>query len=244
MKFGDLTFGQIRECTKAGCLAIVPTGCTEQHGPHLPVCFDTWFVERACWAAAERLDTEYGVKALVLPCMPFGPTPEHRGFGSGYINLPQKVHEEVVLSILNSLAEQGFERIVVWRGCGQHALAEVVQRFNQAHQGRCRAFWPEIPHQEIWMRTGNPQNPAAHAGAFETSMALHLQPESVRKDLIVDPKNKPVDWEKPDLDLSQYTKTGVVGDPTEATAELGARLWNAVVKSMAETFNQIAETAV
>ena len=29
----------------AGCLAILPTGCREQQGPHLPVDFDTWFAE-------------------------------------------------------------------------------------------------------------------------------------------------------------------------------------------------------
>lgn len=244
MKFGDLTFEEIRECAKAGWIAIVPTGCTEQHGHHLPVDSDTWFVERVCWAAAERADIEYGVKALVLPATPFGPTPEHRGFGGGYIDLPQKVHEEVVASILNSLAEQGFERIVVWRGCGQHALGEVVQRFNQTHRGRCRAFWPELPYHEIWMRTGNPENPGGHADAFGTSMALHLRPESVRRDRIVDPKNEPVDWGDPNLDFSRYTKTGVIGDPTEATAELGAKLWDAVVKSVAEIFNKIAETPV
>ena len=94
------------------------------------------------------------------------------------------------------------------------------------------------------MRTGNPENPGGHADAFGTSMFLHLRPESVRRDRIVDPKNEPVRWGDPDLDFSRYTRTGVIGDPTEATTELGAKLWGAVVKSVAEIFNKITETPV
>ena len=82
MKFGDLTFEEIRDLAGTDCLAIVPTGCTEQHGPHLPVDFDTWFAEHVCVSAAKRLAKSTGIDALVLPALPFGPTPEHRGFGS------------------------------------------------------------------------------------------------------------------------------------------------------------------
>lgn len=37
MRFGDLTFREIHERAEAGWLAVVPTGCTEQQGPHLSV---------------------------------------------------------------------------------------------------------------------------------------------------------------------------------------------------------------
>jgi creatinine amidohydrolase len=241
VRFGDLTYEEIRECAKAGFLAIIPTGCTEQHGPHLPVDMDTWFVERVCLAGAERAAARYSVNALILPAMPFGPAPEHRGFGSGYIDLPPTVHEEVVVSILNSLAEQGFERIVIWRGCGQHSLGRVVDGFNREHRHAARAFMPELPYHQIWMRLGNPENPGGHADAFETSIALHLRPSSVREEQIIDPKNAPVDWGNPHLDFSQYTATGVIGDPTEATAEKGAELWDAVVEAATETFKEIAQ---
>ena len=40
MRFGDLAYQEIRERAEAGWLAGVPTGCTEQQGPHLPVDFD------------------------------------------------------------------------------------------------------------------------------------------------------------------------------------------------------------
>ena len=35
-KFTDYAYLEIKDLVDAGCLAIVPTGCTEQQGPHLP----------------------------------------------------------------------------------------------------------------------------------------------------------------------------------------------------------------
>ena len=68
------------------------------------------------------------MRSLVLPAMPFGPTPEHRGFGSGYVNIPHSVHEECVYFTLESLGEQGFQTFIVWRGCGEHRLQDAVEK--------------------------------------------------------------------------------------------------------------------
>lgn len=242
MRFGDLTFQEIRERAEEDWLAVVPTGCTEQQGPHLSVDYDTWFVETVCLAATRRGGEKHGVKALVLPVVPFGPTPEHRSYGSGYIHLPQGIHEAVVSSFLNSVAEQEFRRVVVWRGCGQHDLNGVVERFNAEHEGKARAFQPELPYHAIWCRVGDPSIPGGHADSFATSIALHLRPESVRVERICDPQHKPVDWDDPNLDFARYSPTGVIGDPTHASAELGAKLWKAVVEEVALIFQEIAET--
>ena len=40
-RFIDFTYLEIKALIEGGCLAILPTGCTEQQGPHLPVDFDT-----------------------------------------------------------------------------------------------------------------------------------------------------------------------------------------------------------
>ncbi len=52
-KFTDYTYLEIKDLVDAGCLAIVPTGCTEQQGPHLSVDFDTWFAEAVALEAAQ-----------------------------------------------------------------------------------------------------------------------------------------------------------------------------------------------
>ena len=107
MKYGDLTYEEIRDRARQDWLAIIPTGCTEQQGPHLPVDIDTWFVEQVCIAASAKANADYGVQSLVIPTIPFGPTPEHKSYGAGYIDIPIEVHDSLVLSTLGSLAEQG-----------------------------------------------------------------------------------------------------------------------------------------
>lgn len=240
MKYGDLTYEEIRDRASQNWLAILPTGCTEQQGPHLPVDIDSWFVERVCNAASAKAEADYGVRSLVLPTVPFGPTPEHRNYGAGYIDIPVELHDSLVLSTLESLAEQDFRKIVVWRGCGGHDLRGTVERFNETRDGQSRAFLPGLPYNDIWCRIADPSVPGGHADSFTTSIMLHLRPEAVRKGRIVDPEHNPVDWEDPELDFANYSPTGVIGDPTHASAELGARLWEAVVDEVAETFRSIA----
>lgn len=241
IRFGDLTYDEIRESAEAGALVVVPTGCTEQQGPHLPVGFDTWLAETVATAAAEEAQKEYALRVLVLPSLPFGPTPEHRSFGAGYIDLPRELHDGIVRSVLESLSEQGFRHVVVWRGCGGHDLRAPVEEFNRAHEGSSRADLPELPYHAIWCQLGDPTNPGGHADAFATSIALHLWPDMVRRDRISRPEQRPVDWSDPRLDFSRYSASGVIGDPTSASADLGARLWTEVVRRSAALLHEIAE---
>jgi len=71
MRYGDMTYEEVHRQAKQGSLAVVPTGCTEQQGPHLPVDFDTWFAEQLCLAASEKVEDDFGIHSLVLPVMPF-----------------------------------------------------------------------------------------------------------------------------------------------------------------------------
>ena len=70
MKYGDLTYEEIHDFACQGWLAIVPTGCTEQQGPHLPVDFDTWLAERVTLSASEKAEKEFGIHSVVLFLLP------------------------------------------------------------------------------------------------------------------------------------------------------------------------------
>jgi creatinine amidohydrolase len=241
MRYGDLTYEEIHGRAGTGSLAIVPTGCTEQQGPHLPVDFDTFFVEQICLSASDTAARLFGVQSLVLPALPFGPTPEHRNYGYGYVDIPVELHNALVFATLASLAEQGFQRIVVWRGCGGHDLRDAVNRFNDEYKGKSETFLPGLPYNDIWCRIGDPSVPGGHADSFSTSIALHLRPESVRTDKIVDPGHGEIDWQDPEIDFTTYSSTGVIGNPTQASAALGAQLWEAVVEEAAAKLRSIAE---
>ncbi len=240
MRFTDLTYPEIAAAVADGAIAVVPTGCTEQQGPHLGVGFDSWFAEEICVAAAERADV---TPVLVLPALPFGPTPEHRGFGYGFVDLPVGVQEAVVDATLESLADQGFRTIVVWRGCGEHDLSGVVERFNAANTKRARAHLPELPYHEIWCSVADASVPGGHADSFTTSIAMHRHPELVRRDKIPSDVSAQPDWSSTEQDFTKVSTTGVVGDATHWSAELGAKLWDACAMTIAATFVSIARDA-
>ncbi len=237
MEFGKLTYTEIKEAANNDWIVIIPTGCTEQQSIHLPVDFDTWFVGTLCTSASSLAETNFNTKSLVLPTMPFGPTPEHRGFGAGYINLPQELHENVFKEVLVSLTEQGFKRIVIWQGCGQHQLAQMANLFVNGVSENINVFFPELPYQKIWNELVGPDVYGGHADGFATSISLYMRPDDVRKDKIRNPVYTMPDWESPDLDFSKHSDTGSIGDLSVATEKLGKQLWESLVEECSQIIN-------
>ncbi|MGZ6544697.1 MAG: creatininase family protein [Actinomycetota bacterium] len=106
--------------------------------------------------------------------------------------------------------------------------------------GRVVAHLPGHPFHAIWCRVGDPSVPGGHADSFATSIALFRHPEQVRVDDIPEASATP-DWDDPDLDFSAYSTSGVIGDPTHASADLGERLWGSCVDELAKTLHELAE---
>src|SRR5258708_9354410 len=128
MRFGECTYQEVAAFASAGAVAVVPLGCTEQQGPPLPVDCDSWFAEALVAAAAGQAEEEHGLRVLVLPVLPLGPTPEHRSFGAGYLDLPVALHEAVTRTVLDSLCAQAFKVTIIWRGCGGQGLPPLVAK--------------------------------------------------------------------------------------------------------------------
>ena len=83
MRYTDFTYEELRDLVRRVRAVFVPLGCTEQQGPHLPTDFDTWMITRLCEDIAAELKRHHDVIVLVMPTLPYGPTPEHTGFGFG-----------------------------------------------------------------------------------------------------------------------------------------------------------------
>lgn len=239
VKFGEMTYEEIARAADAGAIAVLPTGCTEQQGPHLTVDSDTWFAEELAVEAAERVVPESPV--VVLPAVPFGPAPEHRGYGSGFVDIPVSVYDEFLRAILDSLADQGFTRILVWRGCGGHDLRQVVSDFNQRRNQVARAFLPAHPFHAIWCSIADPSVPGGHADSFTTSIVMRRRPEALRPERIPAETSAEPDWSDPALDFSRYSSTGVVGTAVHASPELGERLWEASVQAVVDALCRIMQ---
>lgn len=238
MRYGERTWIEIRDLACAGASAIVPLGCTEQQSTHLPVDFDSWFAEELSVAAAARLD-EQDLPTLVLPVLPFGPTPEHRNFGAGYIDLPATVHEAVVEATIRSLVAQGFATIILWRGCGGHDLRTAIDQLRHRLPERVTIDLPDPPFAQLWTACGGPDVAAGHADSFTTSICLYRRPAAVHTDRLPPPSSPP-DWTDPDLDFRNYTQAGTIGDVSAASAGLGAQLWAASVDWLASRITSLA----
>lgn len=170
-----------------------------------------------------------------MPVMPFGPTTEYRGFGAGFVDLPVSLQDDLATAVLAPLADQGLGSILVWRGRGGHDLKDAIERFNAGRQGDARAVMLAHPFERIWHEVGDPRIPGGHADSFATSIALYRHPELVRSGVALEPSRADVEWDDPDLNFTRYSESGIIGDASRASAELGKRLWDACVSWMAET---------
>jgi creatinine amidohydrolase len=203
----DLAWPEVGDRAR-GALLVVPLGSTEQHGPHLPLSTDTDIAVQLCRRlAAAREDV------LVAPALPYGSAGEHAGF-PGTLSIGQEALEMVVVELVRSATET-VDRVLLVSAHGGNAgpLARAV-RLLRAESRDVRMFLPR------W--DGDP-----HAGRPETAMLLALTPERVRMAEAVPGERRPMAEIWPELrdgGVRAVTDTGVLGDPTGATAAEGLAL--------------------
>jgi creatinine amidohydrolase len=243
MKWIELSSPHIANLSR-DTICLLPLGATEQHGPHLPVATDQIIAD----ALAERLDLACQRKLLVMPGLPATASAHHMAF-AGTLSLQHKTLLTVVLELIRSAARHGFRRFFVLNAHGGNmAIGGVL-----AEQATIR-----LPDSEVvfatWFRAAAERLrplvegafPAVgHACEFETSLILALRPELVNREAIVD------DGIGPDSPLlradllsggptvrsvafDRFTKSGVFGKPSLATAEKGKAILEIVVPTIKE----------
>jgi creatinine amidohydrolase len=224
---------------------VMPTGSTEQHGPHLPLGTDAYLAHAIARGAAEHAWPR--ALAVVAPPLTFGYSTHHLDF-SGTLSLTGALFTRVCVRLCLDAVRHGFRRIVLLNGHGgNHAALEVAAR---TVRDRVRAlvvvanYWDFVAKKVGELRESGPGG-MAHACEFETSLMLHVRPESVgmalaRKEVPL-PKTK---WITRDMfykgtvsvaeDWADVSKSGVWGDPTLATKAKGKRLYGLLVSEVAK----------
>lgn len=211
-----MTWIEIRDAVSAGqTTIIIPTGGTEQNGPHMITGKHNFVVRETARRIARRLGN--ALVAPVLAYVPEGDIAKREGHMAypGTISVPPDVFEKVLTATATSFAVHGFKRIVFLGDSGpnqapQRAVAADLSRRWAADGVRvinADSYYASNGGLE-WL-TAEGESDAVigtHAAVRDTSELLAVFPAGIRSE------------------LSAADKDGVVGDPRRATPGRGEKL--------------------
>jgi creatinine amidohydrolase len=233
---------------------LLPIGHTEQHGYHLPLSTDTLIIEAISQGTARARE---GL-AFSMPVFPYGAS-THRASFAGTLNCTGRAFEDFWLAVIDSLANRGFNRFYLLSGHGGNCsfLTNVVKYAGERFPANfCATAWlylsgpagvESLARHRLSARGG-----MGHAGELETSLILHLRPDLVRMDRVVDETefiSTPsyyMDWAEGGALIANPpwlddTATGSYGAGSLATAEHGAIWLEAAIQEKAGHVDEIHE---
>ena len=237
MHLAEQTWPALRDRLAETSLAVVPTGSTEQHGPHLPLATDYLIAESLAEAATD--ETDY----LLTPPVRITVSEHHRQF-PGTMWVEPEVFRNYVESFVRNLTYHGIDRVVFVNAHGgnvQH-LREVGRRLRRDRTAYAIEWmWDEsIPElvDELFECNG------PHGGPKETAMIMHIANELVRDDQLERARDEGlVDMSEGDYrrfgartfyESIDNSESGVFGDQTDATPAKGEQLFEAASDQLAQ----------
>jgi creatinine amidohydrolase len=243
-RYDHYTWPEMRDLVMRQPVVIQPIGSVEDHGYHLPLDVDNFLITSICEEVGRRIPDE----VLVLPNIPYGFEDHHMSFpGTITVGIEHLLH--FVTDVGTSVARHGFQKIVFADGHGSNMpiLDLAARRVVVQTDALCSTFiWPSLILSQI-REHRNSEYPGgtSHAGELETSVYMHLNRQAVQLELAQRDVNfhkskyywhdlggggpvRFMDW------WSRISKTGVIGDPTVATAEKGKIWFDAAVENFIE----------
>ncbi len=239
----EMTWIEIKEILPKVQVGVIPTGSTEQHGPHLPLQSDIAFCLYFCRRAAERV---YPI-ALIASPLSIGISGHHMKF-PGSLTLRPETFINVILDVARSLSHHGLDKIVIINGHGgnDHAI-KVAARKIYDELGLTAAsfsYWELLPPAKAKEILDTYPRYPGHACEFETSISYIVQPELVREnhisnsDELLQPRYESF-YAKIE---TEYAKSGVSrGDPRAASKRKGENIIEIIVSEISTFLRDFGE---
>ena len=230
----DLTWVEVRDAIAAGkTTVIIPTGGTEQNGPHMALGKHNYLVKYKAGEVARRLGN-----ALVAPVIAYVPEGEinpptgHMRF-AGTISLPEDVFSKVLEYAARSLRQHGFIDIALvgdsgGNQAGQKLVAEALNKEWAATNVRVHhisAYYPGRGDDWVMAQGVSAEDVGTHAGTHDTSSLMYLNPSLLRFGRMG--PGKAGDGQ------------GHVGNPAKATALFGQQILAMQVEDAAQQIQEL-----
>lgn len=219
----EMTWQEVdRELEKGKTTVIIPTGGTEQTGPHIVLGKHNFILRYTSIKIAQKLgDT---LVAPILPIVPEGnitPPTGHMAF-AGTISLRPETFAALLEDTARSLKQHGFKTIclVGEHGASQEVQKQVAEKLTAEWQNdhvrviHVSNYYDEHNGQTVYLRKRVPKDtdPQAHGGLADTSEMLAVHARGVRSDL------------RGKYTKADFEKLGVDGPSDKASQEIGTKL--------------------
>jgi creatinine amidohydrolase len=235
----ELSWEQVKELLNETDIVLVPVGSLEQHGPHLPLGTDSIIASEVARKAAEK------AKVAVTPVIPFGFSIEHMSF-PGTISLEPETLLLIVKNISVSLVSHGFKKIVFINAHGGNTgiLTTAIQLIkNETNIFVALVSVWDLAFSEFKKIRESRPGKINHAEEFETSLIKVINPSLIQVDRLKRishfvEKNAITDLYEANSKIKvawkieDYSKIGILGEPTKASVEKGKRLLNSAIDNL------------
>lgn len=229
-----MTWTEVRDAIAGGKKTIIiPIGGTEQNGPHMIMGKHNYIVTFAAGEIARVLGD-----ALVAPTLQYVPEGDYNrpGFGDkpGVISLPSPSYDRLLDAAVRSLKVHGFTNILLIGDSGgnQAGMTAVANTVNAEWAGSGVKVFALVDYYQkgrILIRDYLQQKygwdnatVGSHAGTSDTSQLLYVHAAGIRKNKLAPNGGSP--------------DSGVNGDPTKASAEIGKIAIDFKVNAAVEQF--------
>ena len=247
---GEMTNAEVETFLREHDTVIVPTGSTEQHGPHGPLLTDVFVPVEVARRVAPRAG------AAVAPSINYGLSYPHVGF-TGVVHLRIGTFMSLVEDVAVGLATMGFRRIVFLNGHYDNTLAIAYACANASPRlpVGARAFpinyWDGMTTEEAAEFFG--PTAGLHANKAETSAVMAIDPAFVdieRANAEMPPFPEVTSpgavhtaffFSTPGS-VHRATHSGTWGDARDASAEYGERYLQVVTEATMRMLDDVERT--